>query len=115
VADKTNGPNDQEAAMIENLLITFLTDVFVAPAQAELNDKLAQYVPPDVSAQISACIADAPQALVKRAQADPIWAVSSGWRIVMEAATPESVLREALPSCDAALTAAQPYLAKIAA
>jgi hypothetical protein len=113
VADKSNISNDQEAAMIENLLITFLTDMFVAPVQAELNDRFAQNVPPEVSAQVSACIAEAPRALVRRAQADPVWVVSSGWSILMQTATPESVLRTALPGCDAALKAAQPYLAKL--
>jgi hypothetical protein len=103
-----------EIKMLENFLISLVTDMVAAPVRAEIAAKLADNAPPEVVQQIEACVAEAPPALVRRAQADPTWFVSAGVRVVLQSATPEQVLREAIPQCEAALKAAQPYLAKVA-
>ncbi|MDX2144041.1 MAG: hypothetical protein SFV19_11845 [Rhodospirillaceae bacterium] len=100
--------------MIQDLLITLFTDLVVVPVRAEIDAKLsAEHAPPEVIAQVTACITEAPKALATRAMAEPAWAVSAGFRVVTEALTPQALVRGAVPGCETALKAAEPYLAQL--
>ena len=100
--------------MIQDLLITLFTDLVVGPIQADILAKFAaERAPPEIAAQVTACMTDAPRTLAQRAMADPVWGVSSAVSVWTQTTTAENVLRQAVPGCGPALDAAKPYLAEL--
>lgn len=98
-------------------LIAFLVATFLlGPLQSEMTSRLeATQAGRQVAEQVARCAADAAPRLAERAAAEPVWAIATAVRAWAGFASPEAVLRDAAPSCPAAMDAARPFLAGSAA
>jgi hypothetical protein len=98
--------------MIADILAFLVATFLLWPLQSGLESRLAAArAPAAVVQQVEACAGVAVPALVERATADPWWAVSTGLRAWIGTASPEAVLRDAVPGCAPAMAAARPFLA----
>jgi hypothetical protein len=102
--------------MFADLLAFLVATFLLGPLQAEVTSRLeATQAGRQVVAQVTRCAADAAPRLVERAAAEPVWAVATALRAWAGLVAPEAVLRDAAPSCPAAMDAARPFLAEGAA
>ena len=93
-------------------LFAFLVATFLlGPLQSEVTARLeTTEAGRQVVAQVTRCAADAAPRLVERAAAEPVWAVTTALRAWAGLVAPDAVLRDAAPSCPAAMDAARPFL-----
>lgn len=97
--------------MIEALFAWFIATFVMGPLQSGLATAMeAGRTPAAVVEQVTRCATDATPRLVDRAMGDPWWAISTAIGATIGSTTPESVLRDAAPGCEAALTAARPFI-----
>jgi hypothetical protein len=92
-------------------LIAFIVATFLlGPLQAEMTERLdAAQAPREVTQQVVRCATDATPRLIERGVGNPKWVVGTVVRIWTGMIQPEAVLRDAAPSCPAAMTAAAPF------
>lgn len=97
--------------MIEALFAWFIATFLLGPLQSGMATALeAGRAPTAVVEQVTRCATEATPRLVNRAMDDPWWAISTAFGATIGTTTPESVLRDAAPGCEAALAAARPFL-----
>ncbi|MGG5886274.1 hypothetical protein ACLF3G_03975 [Falsiroseomonas sp. HC035] len=112
MSDLPCGPGrDPEVSSMHDL-IAFLVSLFLLnPLQAEMQSRLAEAsAPPAVMAGVAACAVSAGPALVQRAMAEPMWAISTAFQSWIGTVEPQAVLGQAAPDCVPAMAAARPYL-----
>ena len=98
--------------MLNDLLAFLVATFLLGPLQSELAERLqAGNAGRQVVEQVTRCAADAAPRLVERAASEPVWAIMTALRAWAGMVTPEAVLRDAAPSCPAAMDAARPFLA----
>jgi hypothetical protein len=97
--------------MFESLIAWLVATFLIGPLQSEIASRLeAGRAPAAVVQQMSDCAIAAGPALIQRAGADPVWAVSTAFGAWIGTTRPEAVLGEAAPACAPALAAARPFL-----
>lgn len=97
--------------MIEALFAWFVASFLLGPLQSGLATALeAGRAPAAVVEQVTRCAAEATPRLVDRAMNDPWWAISTAIGASIGTSSPDSVLRDAAPGCEAALAAARPFI-----
>ncbi len=96
---------------MQDIILALISFFLVDPFQAEMNERIAAAnVPAEIVQQVGECAGVAAPALVERVSNDPWWGVTSVVWVWVGASTAESVVAEAVPACQPALTAVQPYL-----
>lgn len=98
---------------MQNLIASLLSFLLVEPIQSGIAETLAAAgAPQAVISELSACAGAAAPTIVERAAGDPLWTISTAFRLWTGWTRPETVLAEAAPGCAAALEAARPFLAE---
>lgn len=101
----------EEAAMIRDLFVFVLNIFVLEPFQAEISQRLGRLgAPPAVVREVMSCASAAQPVLVERFSNDPFWAAGTVLRLWLGTRTYQAVLRDEVPACGPALSAAQPYL-----
>jgi hypothetical protein len=92
--------------------IAWLVAVFIInPVQAEVNQTLERVgAPQQVIADMRACAAVAPAALLDKATGDLWWTATTVTLVGTGMKAPDTVLVEVVPSCAPAVAAARPFL-----
>lgn len=98
---------------MQDLIASLASLLLIEPIQAGITDRLAAaQAPQAVISELTACAGAAAPAIVARAAGEPLWTISTAFRLWTGWTRPETVLAETAPGCGPAVEAARPFLAE---